>query len=51
VYLENSKPGEAHGHKFHVFKIDIADGKEQLGETLSVQQNCDAAITIAGQTP
>jgi hypothetical protein len=26
-------------------------GKEQLGETLAVKQNCDAAMSIAGQAP
>jgi hypothetical protein len=37
--------------KFHVFKIDVIDGKETIGETLAVKQNCDAAISIAGQAP
>ena len=51
VYLQNSKPGLAHGHKFHVIRIVVVDGKEQLGETLAIQQSCDAAMAIAGQAP
>jgi len=34
-----------------MIKIDVTNGKEQLGETLAVKQNCDAAISIAGQSP
>jgi hypothetical protein len=48
VYLENSEPGCGFGHKFHVFEIEVVNGQEQLGETLAVKQNCDAAIAIAG---
>jgi hypothetical protein len=49
VYLQNSAPGRADGHFFHVIKIDVIDGKEQLGATLAVRHNCDTAISIAGQ--
>jgi len=51
VYLQNSDPGGSSGHWFHVIKIDVTDGKEQLGETLAIKQNCDAAILLAGQAP
>jgi len=51
VYLQNSEPGRADGHWFHVIKIEVSDNREQLGETVSVQHNCDAAIAIAGQAP
>ena len=51
VYLQNSEPGLAHGHKFHVIKIEVSDNRERLGATVSVQHNCDSAIAIAGQAP
>jgi hypothetical protein len=51
VYLQNSEPGLGHGQQFHVIKIDVINGKERLGETLAVKQNCEAAISIAGQAP
>ena len=51
VYLQNSEPGGSSDHWFHVTKIDVTDGKEQLGATLAIKQNCDAAIAIAGQAP
>lgn len=49
VYLQNSEPGLAHGHTFRVIEIVVRDGHEQLGQTIAVQQNCNAAISIAGQ--
>ena len=53
VYVQNSDPGGSSGHWFWVIKIDIdvIDLKEVLGETLAIKQNCDAAISIAGQAP
>ena len=51
VFMENSPAGAADHHFFHVIKITVTDGKEQLGETLAIKQNCDAAILLAGQAP
>jgi hypothetical protein len=50
VMLENSLPGRADGHRFVVFKIDIENGREQLGEeiasrqTLGGNRNCVATM-------
>jgi hypothetical protein len=52
VYVQNSEPGGSSGHFFHVIAITVNyDGKEELGETLAIKQNCDAAILLAGQAP
>jgi hypothetical protein len=47
--LENSLPGRASGHRFVVFKIDIENGREQLGEEIASPHTLDRAIDIASQ--
>jgi hypothetical protein len=49
VMLENSQPGVAYGHKFHVFEIDVVDGREQLGLSLGILDNLDTAISMAAK--
>jgi hypothetical protein len=49
VYLQNSEPGIAHGHKFHTFKINVVNGVEQLGQLLATTSSTDHAISIAAQ--
>jgi hypothetical protein len=47
--LENSLPGRADGHRFVVFKIDIENGREQLGEEIASPHTLDRAIEIASR--
>ena len=49
VYLQNSEPGVATGHKFHVIETMIVAGQETLGQTLATTSNLDRAIDIASQ--
>ena len=49
VMLENSLPGRASGHHFVVFKIDVENGREQLGEEIASPNTLDRAIDIASQ--
>ncbi len=50
VMLENSSPGRADGHRFVVFKIDMENGREQLGEQIASPYTLDRAIEIAAQS-
>jgi hypothetical protein len=45
--IQNSLPGRASGHRFVVFKIDIENGREQLGEEIASPHTLDRAIEIA----
>jgi hypothetical protein len=53
IYMQNSLPGEATGHLCHLFKIEIENGRETVGESLSVHRSVDAPMIedarIAGQ--
>jgi len=42
-------PGRADGHRFVVFKIDIENGREQLGEEIASPQTLDRAMEIASR--
>jgi len=50
VMLENSLPGRASGHRFVVFKIEIENGREQLGEEIASPHTLERAIEIAAQS-
>jgi hypothetical protein len=51
VYLQNSLPGRADGHRYLVFQIDIVNGKEPLGATLGDCSTLSSAIDIAARAP
>ena len=49
VYLRNSLPGRADGHTFHVFQIEVIDGREQLGSELSKHFSLGMAMDVAAK--
>jgi hypothetical protein len=49
VYLRNSLPGQATGHKLFVFAIDIVNGKEVLGHEIASPSTLMHAIDIASK--
>jgi len=49
IYLRNSLPGQATGHKLFVFAIDIVDGRETLGQELASPSTLTQAIDIASK--
>lgn len=47
VYLKNSLRGQMAGHSYHIFQINVIDGKETLGEEIGDCPTLDKAIDLA----
>jgi hypothetical protein len=50
VYLQNSRLGEVTGHLFRVYRIEIINGREVLGDELLLTPGYDKAVEFAGTT-
>jgi hypothetical protein len=47
VFLQESEPGSATGHRILVFELDVVNGREVIGREVAVVSSVDRGITIA----